>query len=73
MNVKEIVINYLNTNDYDGLCCDECNCYKDDLAPCESDYSSCQPAHIQTHSAGWTALSIQPKNSLTDKELEGML
>lgn len=70
MNVKEIVTSYLNINGYDGLCSHECGCYKEDLAPCENDYSSCVPAYIQSHSDGWTILSTDPKNSLTDKEIE---
>jgi len=42
--VKEIVKEYLEKNNYDGLYCEFCGCRNDDLMSC-SDYScmDCQP------------------------------
>jgi hypothetical protein len=34
MNVKEIIVKYLDDNGFDGLCCEDCGCGKDDLFPC---------------------------------------
>jgi len=34
MTVEEIIKEYLTTNGYDGLCCEDCGCGIDDLAPC---------------------------------------
>ena len=46
MTVKEIVIEYLKANGYDGLCGEECGCAIDDLVPCDSDPSDCKPGYI---------------------------
>ena len=45
--VKEIIIDYLEKNGYDGLCNDfgECGCLKDDLAPCECISTECKPGY----------------------------
>jgi hypothetical protein len=43
--VKDIVIEYLKANGYDGLCSSDCGCKIDDLIPC-SGYGSpdmCEP------------------------------
>jgi hypothetical protein len=45
MTVKEIVIDYLKSNGYDGLYSNDCGCVIDDLCPC-SGYGSmdmCEP------------------------------
>jgi hypothetical protein len=42
-NVKEIVINYLRANGFDGLYNDDCGCSIDDLCPCVDDWSDCRP------------------------------
>ena len=50
MNVKQIVINYLKENHFDGLANVDvpCGCLCDDLAPCGGDMMDCQPGHKQT-------------------------
>jgi hypothetical protein len=47
MNCKEIIIEYLKTHGFDGLCnpYGECGCGIDDLIPCECDISECSPAY----------------------------
>jgi len=51
MNVKEIIIEYLKDNGYDGLYCDDCGCIIDDLIPCDNDCSHCVPGY-KTASCG---------------------
>ena len=34
MNVKEIVKQYLQANEHDGLCNEDCGCGLDDFMPC---------------------------------------
>jgi hypothetical protein len=38
MNVKEIVLQWLKANGYDGLFIDDCGCVLDDLMPCAAAY-----------------------------------
>ena len=45
MNVKEIVIEWLKTNGYDGLACEDCGCFLDDLMPCENNVQGCKPGY----------------------------
>jgi hypothetical protein len=45
MTCKEIIAQYLKKNGFDGLATDDCGCRIDDLFPCSSDFSDCQPAH----------------------------
>ncbi len=45
MNVYQIVVDYLKTHGYDGLCSQSCGCGIDNLMPCESDIvAGCKPA-----------------------------
>ena len=45
MNVKNIVIDWLKTHDYDGLFSDgDCGCEIDDLMPCD-DCVDCMPGY----------------------------
>lgn len=52
MNIKEIIIKYLNDNDFDGLWCEECACIKEDLMNC-CDFVNggptpeCEPGYLQ--------------------------
>ena len=46
MTVKEIIINYLKENGYDGLCGDCCGCGLDDFQPCDEDFGECSPAYL---------------------------
>lgn len=41
MTVKEIVIEYLKKNGYDGLYNDDCGCALDDLIPCCDNIETC--------------------------------
>jgi len=44
MTVKDILINYLKKNKYDGLYYPgECHCIPYDLIPCGNDPSECKP------------------------------
>ena len=47
MNCKEIIIDYLKKNNFDGLICTEvsCGCPIEDLAPCEENMFDCIPAY----------------------------
>lgn len=35
MTIKEITLEYLKANGFDGLSCDTCRCFIDDLMPCD--------------------------------------
>jgi len=45
MNVKQIVLDYLKENHFDGLCNPDvpCGCLCDDLVPCEGNIANCEP------------------------------
>ena len=46
MTVKEIVKDYLEQNDYDGLCREGCGCGLDDIMPCKyRNIPLCEPAY----------------------------
>ena len=46
MTVREILIDYLKANGYDGLCTDDCGCGIEGLGPCCDDYQlRCKPAY----------------------------
>lgn len=46
MTVKEIVIEYLKENGYDGLCNNSCGCGIDDLFPCSFENTDiCETAY----------------------------
>lgn len=48
MTVKEIVVDYIKTNGFDGLCGENCGCGLDDLMPCSSwdgSAQDCKPAY----------------------------
>jgi hypothetical protein len=45
MTVDEIIVDYLKTNGFDGLCNVECGCPIDDLHPCGEINSDCVPAY----------------------------
>jgi hypothetical protein len=46
MTAKEIIINYLKANGYDGLCGEECGCEFDDLIACDDRFAfDCVPGY----------------------------
>lgn len=47
MTCKDIVIEYLQTHGYQGLVCSEisCGCGIQDFAPCDGNFSECEPAY----------------------------
>lgn len=46
MTVKDIVMQYLIDNNYDGLCADiGCACLLNDLMPCENNTENCVVGH----------------------------
>ncbi len=51
MNVKEITVAYLKANGFDGLYCEYCSCFVDDLMPClglhsfGSEQGDCEAGH----------------------------
>lgn len=42
--VKDIIIDYLNKHDFDGLAGDDCGCEIDDLFCCGDYFTDCTPA-----------------------------
>jgi len=56
MSVRDIVLNYLRQNGYDGLCTDDCGCGLDNLQPCGYDNPigpfDCVPAYKHTREKG---------------------
>lgn len=47
MNIKEIVIEYLKANSFDGLFKpEECACKLNDLMPCDSPCDQCEPGYV---------------------------
>lgn len=42
-NVQEIVELYLKLHGFDGLCCDGCGCFLEDLMPCMENAVRCEP------------------------------
>ena len=46
--VREIVMEYLLANGYDGLCADDCGCEIDDLGPCGESFWHCVPGYAAT-------------------------
>ncbi len=45
MNIRQIVERWLRTNEYDGLCSDDCGCEVDDLMPCDNYEPYCEPGY----------------------------
>ncbi len=45
MNVGEILKRYLDENGFDGLCCEDCGCSKNELFPCSCPWESCEPGY----------------------------
>jgi hypothetical protein len=45
ITVKYIVFTWLKSNGYDGLCCEDCGCSQDDLAPCGEMDQDCVAAY----------------------------
>jgi len=47
IRVSKIIKKYLRENGFDGLCnlSEECGCGIDDLVPCDSNPSECEPAY----------------------------
>jgi hypothetical protein len=47
MTVREIITKYLKDNGYDGLCCEDCGCEVEDLAPCciGENFIDCRPGY----------------------------
>lgn len=56
MTVKEIVIEYLKANGFDGLCTENCGCGIDDLICCDGPCYLCEPAYRRTVTANDTYL-----------------
>ena len=48
MAVREIIINFLKENGYDGLYFDNCGCGFDDFIPCHSACDQCSPAYAHS-------------------------
>jgi hypothetical protein len=60
MKVIEIVRSHLIANGFDGLVCTdaECGCLCDDLAPCCSDMSQCEPGYRGADESGQSDWAI---------------
>lgn len=50
MTCKDIVIEYLQAHGYQGLTCPDvpCGCGIQDFAPCDGNFSACEPAYAET-------------------------
>ena len=60
--VKEIIINLLKHNEFDGLYSPgECACKIDDLFPCCSDFKDCIPGYESIDTTGEYDYLIGPK------------
>ena len=48
MNIKDVLINSLKANGFNGLfCAGECLCTIDDLRPCGCPRENCEPGHLR--------------------------
>jgi hypothetical protein len=47
MTTREMIAEWLRAHGYDGLCCDECGCLVDNIAPCElwGNAFECKPGY----------------------------
>lgn len=45
MNVRDIIIEYIKANDFDGLSGDDCGCDLNNLCPCDECCIECVPAY----------------------------
>ena len=45
MEVREIVVQWLRANKYDGLCTVDCGCDVDDLMPCDNYLPDCKAGY----------------------------
>lgn len=45
MNVREIMVEWLKSKGYHGLCTDGCGCSLNDLGPCEDYVMECVPGY----------------------------
>jgi hypothetical protein len=45
ITTRQIVLEWLMRNEYDGLYKDDCGCFLDDLFPCLDCNSGCTPGH----------------------------
>ena len=70
MNVKQIVLRYLEDNGYDGLYDTKvtCGCDLDDIMPCEDFCGNCKPGHkvLNTENDNVFGWNIVPVESATD-------
>lgn len=64
MTVKDIIIQYLKENGFEGLVDidNECGCLVDDLAPCfGSDLTNCEPAYKHPGEEGYDFMMYRRK------------
>ena len=70
---KEILLNYLKMNDYDGLCHPdtECGCGLDDLiGPCDGMQEDCKPAYNIRHPDGGNWFTIHFDHRPSEEDIE---
>ena len=54
MILKEIIVEYLVANGFDGLYLDDCGCMSDDLMPCGEPSPRCSPGYLNPDEGdGW--------------------
>jgi hypothetical protein len=71
MKCKEIVVEYIKKNGFDGLFCSDvsCGCGLDDLAPCSCDMSGCEPAYaFKSKCKGCEAVACEGRDEDDDRE-----
>ena len=71
MTVKDIIIEWLKANKYDGLCLPDhdCGCFLCDLMPCDNSPYRCVPGHqVMSDDGDWIIVASLDCPKPTDKE-----
>lgn len=71
MNVKEIIKKYLMENGYNGLCCEDCGCFINDLIPCDDVCDHCVPGYEDITPEGLRLIITEGGRNGTDKYMSG--
>lgn len=72
MDASQIIAEYLDKNNYDGLYKDECGCFRDDLSPCGSIEPWCKPGYRHKHSVTGAEI-IASDRFLSDEQIQEVI